>query len=69
MVGNFPQWDKKRLPVHGAFSTAAPVLKVGIYLSLLYQCRMLSATFFFLQMGAQSYIVTEPNLQSYFKRG
>ncbi len=25
MVGIFPQWEKKRLPVHGPFSTAAPV--------------------------------------------
>jgi hypothetical protein len=26
MVGNFPQWEKKRLPLHGSFSTAAPVV-------------------------------------------
>jgi hypothetical protein len=26
MVGNFPRWEKKSLPLHGSFSTAAPVL-------------------------------------------
>jgi hypothetical protein len=29
MVGNFPQWEKKRLPLHGSFSTAAPVVRPG----------------------------------------
>jgi hypothetical protein len=37
-VGNFSQWDKKSLPSHGSFSTAAPVLYAGIYLPLFYQC-------------------------------
>jgi hypothetical protein len=26
MVGNIPQWEKKRLPLLGAFSTVAPVV-------------------------------------------
>jgi hypothetical protein len=26
MVGNFPPWEKKRLPLHGVFCTAAPVV-------------------------------------------
>jgi hypothetical protein len=26
MLGNFPQWEKKGLPLHGSFSTAAPVV-------------------------------------------
>ncbi len=34
MVGNFPQSEKKRLPVQGAFSIAAPVVLAGIYLLL-----------------------------------
>jgi hypothetical protein len=34
MVGNFPQWEKKSLPLHGSFSTAAPVLYAGNYLPL-----------------------------------
>ncbi len=38
MVGNFPQWEKKSLPLHGSFSTAAPVLYAGIYLPLISQC-------------------------------
>ncbi len=38
MVGNFPQWEKKSLPLHGSFSTAAPVLYAGIYLPLFSQC-------------------------------
>jgi hypothetical protein len=38
MVGNFPQWEKKSLTLHGSFSTAAPVLYAGIYLSLFSQC-------------------------------
>jgi hypothetical protein len=38
MVGNFPQWEKKSLPWHGSFSTAAPVLYAGIYLPLFSQC-------------------------------
>jgi hypothetical protein len=25
MVGNFPQWEKKGLPLHGSFSTTAPI--------------------------------------------
>jgi hypothetical protein len=29
MVGNFPQWKKKSLPLHGSLSTAAPVLYAG----------------------------------------
>jgi hypothetical protein len=37
MVGNFPQWEKKSLPLHGSFSTAAPVLYAGIYLPLFSQ--------------------------------
>ncbi len=37
MVGNFPQWEKKSLPLHGSFSTAAPVLYEGIYLPLFSQ--------------------------------
>ena len=40
MVGNFPQWEKKSLPLHGSFSTAAPVLYAGIYLPLFSQCRI-----------------------------
>ncbi len=32
MAGNFPQWKKKSLPLHGSFSTAAPVLYEGIHL-------------------------------------
>ncbi len=32
MVGNFPQGETKRLPVHGNFSTAASVVWAGIYL-------------------------------------
>jgi hypothetical protein len=42
MVGNFPQWEKKSLPLHGSFSTAAPVLYAGIYLPLFSQCIFLS---------------------------
>jgi hypothetical protein len=38
MVGNFPQREKKSLPLHGSFSTAAPVLYAGIYLPLFSQC-------------------------------
>jgi hypothetical protein len=38
MVGNFPQWEKKSLPLHGSFSTAAPVLYAGIHLPLFSQC-------------------------------
>jgi hypothetical protein len=38
MVGNFPQWKKKSLPLHGSFSTAAPVLYAGIHLPLFSQC-------------------------------
>jgi hypothetical protein len=38
MVGNFPQWEKKCPPLHGSFSTAAPVLYAGIYLPLVSQC-------------------------------
>ena len=38
MVGNFPKWEKKSLPLHGSFSTAAPVLYAGIYLPLFSQC-------------------------------
>jgi hypothetical protein len=34
MVGNFPPWRKTPLPLHGAFSPAAPVVKAGIYLPL-----------------------------------
>jgi hypothetical protein len=30
MVGNFPQCEKKGLPLHGSFSTAAPIVKAGI---------------------------------------
>jgi hypothetical protein len=30
MVGNFPQWEKKGLPLHGSFSTTAPIIKGGI---------------------------------------
>ncbi len=37
MVGNFPQWEKKSLPLHWSFSTAAPVLYAGIYLPLFSQ--------------------------------
>jgi hypothetical protein len=40
MVGNFPQWEKKSLPLHGSFSTAAPVLYAGNYLPLFSQCRI-----------------------------
>ncbi len=29
-VGNFPQGERKRLPVHGTFNTAASVVKSGI---------------------------------------
>jgi hypothetical protein len=39
MVGNFPQWKKKSLPLHGSFSTAAPVLYAGIHLPLFSQCK------------------------------
>jgi hypothetical protein len=39
MVGNFPQWEKKSLPLHGSFSTAALALYAGIYLLLFYQCK------------------------------
>jgi hypothetical protein len=39
MVGNFPQREKKSLPLHGSFSTAASVLYAGIYLPLFSQCR------------------------------
>jgi hypothetical protein len=38
MVGKFPQWEKKSLPLHGSFSTAAPVLYAGNYLPLFFQC-------------------------------
>ncbi len=38
MVGNFPLWEKKSLPLHGSFSTAAPVLYAGNYLPLFSQC-------------------------------
>jgi hypothetical protein len=38
MVGNLPQWEKKSLPLHGSFSTAAPVLYAGNYLPLFSQC-------------------------------
>ncbi len=38
MVGNFPQWEKKSLPLHGSFSTAASVLYAEIYLPLFSQC-------------------------------
>jgi hypothetical protein len=38
MVENFPQWEKRSLPLHGSFSTAAPVLYAGIYLPLFSQC-------------------------------
>jgi hypothetical protein len=38
MVGNFPEWEKKSLPLHGSFSTAAPVLYAGNYLPLFSQC-------------------------------
>ncbi len=38
MVGNFPQGEKKSLPLHGSFSTAAPVLYAGNYLPLFSQC-------------------------------
>jgi hypothetical protein len=41
MVGNFPQWKKKSLPLHGSFSTAAPVLFAGIHLPLFSQCTLL----------------------------
>ena len=34
MVGNFPLWEKKSLPLHGSFSPATPVLYAGIYLPL-----------------------------------
>jgi hypothetical protein len=40
MVGNFPQWEKKSLPLHGSFSTAAPVLYAGNYLPLFSQCSL-----------------------------
>ncbi len=40
MVGNFPQWEKKSLPLHGSFSIAAPVLYAGNYLPLFSQCNM-----------------------------
>jgi hypothetical protein len=42
MVGNFPQWEKKSLPLHGSFSTAAPVLYAGNYLPLFSQCSTVS---------------------------
>ncbi len=45
MVENFPQWEKKSPPLHGSFSTAAPVLYVGIYLPLFSQCRPSSVNF------------------------
>jgi hypothetical protein len=38
MVGNFPQWEKISLLLHGSFSTVAPVLYAGIYLPLFSQC-------------------------------
>jgi hypothetical protein len=38
MVGNFPRWEKKSLPWHGSFSTAAQVLYAGNYLHLFSQC-------------------------------
>jgi hypothetical protein len=38
MVGNFPQWEKRSLPLHGSFSTAAPVLYAGIHLPIFSQC-------------------------------
>ncbi len=38
MVGNFPQWEKKSLPLHGSFNTAAPVLYAGNYLHLFSHC-------------------------------
>ncbi len=37
MVGNFPQWEIKSLPLHGSFSTAATILYAGIYLPLFSQ--------------------------------
>jgi hypothetical protein len=39
MVGKIPPWwEKKSLPLHGSFSTAAPVLYAGIHLPLFSQC-------------------------------
>ncbi len=38
ILGNFPQWEKKGLPLHGSFSTAASVLYAGIHLPLFSQC-------------------------------
>jgi hypothetical protein len=45
MIGKIPTWwensvreRKKSLPLHGSFSTAAPVLYAGIYLPLFSQC-------------------------------
>ena len=43
MVGNFPQWEKKSLPLHGSFSTAAPVLYAGIHLPLFSQWALTGA--------------------------
>jgi hypothetical protein len=38
MLGNFPLWEKKSLPLHGSYSTAAPVPYAGISLPLFSQC-------------------------------
>ncbi len=44
LVGNFPQWEKKSLPLHGSFSTAAPVLYAGNYLPHFFQCILASGS-------------------------
>jgi hypothetical protein len=43
MVGKFRPWEKKSLPLHGSFSTAAPVLYAGIHLPLFSQGSALTA--------------------------
>ncbi len=58
MVGNFPQWEKKSLPLHGSFSTAAPVLYAGIYLPLFSQCMCL-----ILRDQCNEYILTVERLR------